>query len=300
MIPKTRKWEPARDPLYSSACFRSSFTPIYEKLYCKPKKVGRQYHRVSTRGVPGKDGEMKRKSTIIMVVLAAVLSLMPSVILAQSEEAEVSFSLENDLPESIREPFTEESLMEAIEMGEFHGMKFDPPYADIRISYDQQLVIAVAIDRPTPEYFKMAEVESGPAVQITPMYSWAFGVLRWVFDESVHLDPDIRSRLMDEVPYAVIFTRIGEIEGHSIAFVTAFGLREEQNGSFMEPVISGRSAEMGIMLDGEIEQIERRYTQRSYADAFPIHAARDPITGEENGMSAMLSELFELMEAGGL
>jgi hypothetical protein len=54
------------------------------------------------------------------------------------------------------------------------------------------------------------------------------------------------------------------------------------------------------MLDGEIEQIERRYTQRSYADAFPIHAARDPITGEENGMSAMLSELFELMEAGGL
>jgi hypothetical protein len=81
------------------------------------KKSGDNIIEFQPGGVPGKDGEMKRKSTIIMVVLAAVLSLMPSVILAQSEEAEVSFSLENDLPESIREPFTEESLMEAIEMG---------------------------------------------------------------------------------------------------------------------------------------------------------------------------------------
>lgn len=243
---------------------------------------------------------MRRKLTIFTTMLIVAFSLTPCVVFAQSDNVEVSFALENDLPESIREPFTEESLADAIEMAEFYGMKFDPPYAGIRISYDQRLEVAVAIDRPTSEYFKMVEVERGPAIQMTPMYSWASGVLRWVFDETDHLDPDIRSRLMDEVPYAIIVTRIGEIEGNSIALVTAFGLREERNGSFVEPVISGRSAEMGIMLNGEIEQIDRRYTRQSYADAFPIQAARDPITGEENGMSAMLSELFELLETGQL
>lgn len=243
---------------------------------------------------------MRRKLTIVTAMLIVAFLLTPCVVFAQSDNVEVSFTLENNLPEAIREPFTEESLADAIEMAEFYGMKFDPPYARIRISYDQGLEVAVAIDRPTSEYFKMVEVERGPAIQMTPMYSWASGVLRWVFDETAHLDPDIRSRLMDEQPYAIVITRIGEIEGNMIALVTAFGLREERNGSFVEPVISGRSAEMGIMLNGEIEQIERRYTRQSYADAFPIHAARDPITGEENGMSAMLSELFELLETGQL
>lgn len=72
MIPKIRKWEQARDPIYPSARFRSSFTPIDEKLHCQSKKVGRQYHRVSPWGVPGKDGKMKMTRFFTAIALVCV------------------------------------------------------------------------------------------------------------------------------------------------------------------------------------------------------------------------------------